>query len=133
MATNIFIIASSAGMMTIALTLPTFGSAEPVRHCDTAKDAIDKAICTSASARSADDEMVKAYNDLRHTFDSVSAKALLEGQRSWLQTRSKSCSVKGNDVAACLIKFSKFGGSGLLHVDRACPDRGRRGATAKSW
>ncbi|WP_227437491.1 lysozyme inhibitor LprI family protein [Methylobacterium sp. W2] len=111
-------------MMTVFLTFPTIGRAETPKHCDTATDAVDRAICTNPAAKSADDGMVKAYTNLHHSFDSVSGKALLEGQRKWLQTRSQSCSDKGKDLVACIITSSKDRMDALRSMSAAIPEDG---------
>lgn len=111
-------------MMTLFLTFPTLGRAETPKHCDTAKDAVDRAICTNPAAKSADDGMVKAYNNLYHSFDIVSGKALLEGQRKWLQIRSQNCSNKGKDLVACIVTFSKDRMDALRSMSAAIPEDG---------
>lgn len=122
---NKFIAVPSLGMiLSVFLTFPTIGRAETPESCDTAKDAVDKVICTNPTARSADADMAKAYTDLHHTFDSVSGKALLEGQRKWLTTRSQSCSDTGKDIVTCVVTFSRNRIDALRNMSTAIPEDG---------
>lgn len=111
-------------MAAALLTSTAICAAGSPKSCDAVSDAIDKAICANASAKSADDEMSKAYNDLRHTFDSVSNKALLDGQREWLQARSKECAGKADSIGECIKKTSKERVDKLRALGNAVPKDG---------
>lgn len=79
-------------------------------NCADANDKVSKAICADPAAKTADEEMTRAYDTFRQSLPADRQSFLRSQQRAWLKIRNAICTGWDEKAAvdsACLVKEAK--------------------------
>lgn len=100
------VLARTSAVLAIS-ALAVVASKAQAFDCAKASNRFEKAICSNAAARAADERMSKAFSDLAASADAKTRSGITASQIAWLSQRNGACAdSKANDLSGCLARES---------------------------